>query len=59
MTAENMKKFYGKLRDAEHYLVIAIDKNQDADFGLNMTPDQLDNVITFLLEQLNEMDQLQ
>jgi len=55
MTGGEMKKVYSGLRESDNYLILAI-KNGEVTFSVDLTPDQIEDVVVWLLERLNELN---
>lgn len=55
MTGSEMKKVYSDLRDSSNHLVLGINEGE-VSYSVNLTPDQIEDVVVWLLEQLNEME---
>lgn len=55
MTGGEMKKVYTELRESDNYLVLAI-KDGQVTYSVDLTPDQIEDVVVWLLEGLNELN---
>ncbi len=60
MKPDEIKEIYPKLRKADKYLVIAFDEKKDeATCSMDMSYDQCDMVVTWLIEKMQIKDQMQ
>jgi hypothetical protein len=55
MTGERIKVIYPALREAEHHLVITIDKHDDWTLDLNLDMSQLIEIVDILDDKINMM----
>tara|TARA_R100000654_G_scaffold14554_2_gene31363 strand:- start:2356 stop:2535 length:180 start_codon:yes stop_codon:yes gene_type:complete len=59
MTTAEIKVMYPKLRNADNYICVTFDNNDEATFSMNLEYDQCDILVTWLIEQMTTMDKLQ
>lgn len=59
MKADELKVIYPKLRSATNYVIVTFDNDDEATFSMDMTFDQCDTLVTWLIMQMDEMDNLQ
>ena len=50
---------YPKLRKADNYVCVTFDNDDEATFSMDLTYDQADTLVTWLIMQMEEMDKLQ
>lgn len=60
MTANELKEIYPKLRKADKYLIVAFHEDvQEASCSMDITYDQCDMLVTWLIDQMDSMDKMQ
>lgn len=59
MTTTELKVMYPKLRNADNYVCVTFDNEDEATFSMDLTYDQADTLVTWLIMQMQEMDKLQ
>ncbi len=59
MTTAEIKVMYPKLRNADNYICVTFDNDDEATFSMNLEYDQCDILVTWLIEQMTTMDKLQ
>tara|TARA_R110002020_G_scaffold89089_3_gene218042 strand:- start:12007 stop:12186 length:180 start_codon:yes stop_codon:yes gene_type:complete len=59
MTTSEIKVMYPKLRNADNYICVTFDNDDEATFSMNLEYDQCDILVTWLIEQMTTMDKLQ
>lgn len=59
MKADELKVIYPKLRKATNYVIVTFDNDDEATFSMDMTFDQCDTLVTWLIMRMDEMDNLQ
>lgn len=59
MTTTELKVMYPKLRSADNYVCVTFDNDDEATFSMDLTYDQADTLVTWLIMQMEEMDKLQ
>lgn len=59
MTTAELKVMYPKLRKADNYVCVTFDNDDEATFSMDLTYDQADTLVTWLIMQMEEMDKLQ
>ena len=59
MTTTVLKIMYPKLRKADNYVCVTFDNDDEATFSMDLTYEQADTLVTWLIMQMEEMDKLQ
>ena len=59
MTTTELKIMYPKLRKADNYVCVTFDSDDEATFSMDLTYDQADTLVTWLIMQMEEMDKMQ
>ena len=50
---------YPKLRKADNYVCVTFDNDDEATFSMDLTYDQCDILVTWLIDQMDQMDKMQ
>lgn len=58
MMANDIKVMYPRLRNAENYIVVTFDTEDEATFSMNLQYDQCDLLVTWLIDQMDAMDKM-
>ena len=59
MTTTELKVMYPKLRNAHNYVCVTFDNEDEATFSMDLTYDQCDALVTWLIDQMTTMDKMQ
>jgi len=59
MTTTELKVMYPKLRNADNYVCVTFDNEDEATFMMDLTYDQCDVLVTWLIDQMDSMDKMQ
>ena len=59
MATAELKVMYPKLRKADNYVCVTFDNDDEATFSMDLTYDQADTLVTWLIMQMDQMDKMQ